>query len=414
MSIKTNAEQIKDETITGANTATRVGGNLVEIADDLIAKQIDIDLNTAKVSFTNALVDANNNVTANTAKVGITTGQASAIIANTSKVSFDSTSSNRLANTSGANTGDQDLSGKQDLLISATNIKTINGSTLLGSGNILTNDNTVNLTGDQTIAGTKTFSSDSKINNLTIGRGGGNITTNTVFGIAALQNNSTGTGNFALGETSLFLNQTGFDNIAIGSAAIRSNISGIRNIGIGNGSLLATTGSANTGIGRNTITSNTTGGNNIAIGNSAGHLIGSGATGATILNSSIFIGNETRALFDNQTNQIVIGPNAIGLGSNTTVLGNSSTVFGRFWGRLLVATSSDNGIDQGQFLGSVICTTLKTSGFTVSTLPTPPAQGLGARAHVTDALNPTYLGTLTGGGTVKCPVFYNGTAWVSA
>ena len=37
----------------------------------------------------------------------------------------------------------------------------------------------------------------------------------------------------------------------------------------------------------------------------------------------------------------------------------------------------------------------------------------GATAYVTDATAPTYLGTLTGGGAVVCPVFYNGTAWVS-
>ncbi len=41
-----------------------------------------------------------------------------------------------LANLSGTNTGDQDLSGKQDRLISATNIKTVNGSSLLGSGDL--------------------------------------------------------------------------------------------------------------------------------------------------------------------------------------------------------------------------------------------------------------------------------------
>ena len=52
-----------------------------------------------------------------------------------------------------------------------------------------------------------------------------------------------------------------------------------------------------------------------------------------------------------------------------------------------------------------------STGYTVSTLPTGV---VGMRAYVTDALLPTYLGTLTGGGTVKCPVFYNGTAWVSA
>jgi hypothetical protein len=44
-------------------------------------------------------------------------------------------------NLSGTNTGDQDLSGKQDLLVSGTNIKTVNGTTLLGSGDLVTPDN---------------------------------------------------------------------------------------------------------------------------------------------------------------------------------------------------------------------------------------------------------------------------------
>jgi len=35
------------------------------------------------------------------------------------------------------------------------------------------------------------------------------------------------------------------------------------------------------------------------------------------------------------------------------------------------------------------------------------------RAYVTDALTPTYLGTLTGGGAVTCPVFFDGTNWIS-
>ena len=48
--------------------------------------------------------------------------------------------------------------------------------------------------------------------------------------------------------------------------------------------------------------------------------------------------------------------------------------------------------------------------YTVSTLPTGI---VGMRAYVSDATSPTFLGTLTGSGTVKTPVFYNGTAWVS-
>ena len=54
---------------------------------------------------------------------------------------------------------------------------------------------------------------------------------------------------------------------------------------------------------------------------------------------------------------------------------------------------------------------IKTSGFTVATLP---AGAVGQRAYVTDSLAPTYLGALVGGGAVNAPVFHNGTAWVSA
>ena len=50
------------------------------------------------------------------------------------------------------------------------------------------------------------------------------------------------------------------------------------------------------------------------------------------------------------------------------------------------------------------------SGYTVATLPVGI---IGMRAYVTDAVSPTFLGTLTGGGSITTPVFYNGTAWVS-
>lgn len=57
-------------------------------------------------------------------------------------------------------------------------------------------------------------------------------------------------------------------------------------------------------------------------------------------------------------------------------------------------------------------TTVKTGGYTVATLP---AGTVGMMAYVTDQLTACAgigLG-LTGGGAITCPVFYNGTAWVS-
>ena len=85
------------------------------------------------------------------------------------------------------------------------------------------------------------------------------------------------------------------------------------------------------------------------------------------------------------------------------------------WGLLWSATTGVLGTqaltwnDSGNV--SVPNGVISTKGYTVATLPTGV---VGMRAYVTDALLPTYLGTLTGGGAVKCPVFYNGTAWVSA
>lgn len=49
--------------------------------------------------------------------------------------------------------------------------------------------------------------------------------------------------------------------------------------------------------------------------------------------------------------------------------------------------------------------------FTVATLPS--SANAGESAYVTDATAPTYLGALTGGGSVYCRVFRNATGWVS-
>ena len=54
--------------------------------------------------------------------------------------------------------------------------------------------------------------------------------------------------------------------------------------------------------------------------------------------------------------------------------------------------------------------TVELKAYTVATLPTGVA---GAVAYVTDALAPTYLAIIVGGGAIVTPVFYNGTNWVA-
>jgi hypothetical protein len=60
------------------------------------AQSSNINVNNAKVGYTEALVNANSSVVANTAKVGITTGQASAITTNTAKVGITTTQASNI------------------------------------------------------------------------------------------------------------------------------------------------------------------------------------------------------------------------------------------------------------------------------------------------------------------------------
>lgn len=48
----------------------------------------------------------------------------------------------------------------------------------------------------------------------------------------------------------------------------------------------------------------------------------------------------------------------------------------------------------------------------VASLPTPAAGNIGMRATVSDASSPTFLATVSGGGSTVCPVFSNGTNWI--
>lgn len=143
-----------------------------------------------------------------------------------------------------------------------------------------------------------------------IGLGAGNVNTgvgNTANGINALRNNTTGTNNTANGVQALGTNTTGSNNTANGVNALRNN---------------------------------TTGGNNTANGVNAGRYIADGVTSNTITNNSVYLGNNTKALADNQSNQIVIGFDAIGLGSNSSVIGNSSTTLFRPYGNVAIGADT--------------------------------------------------------------------------
>lgn len=217
---------------------------------------------------------------------------------------------------------------KQDTLVSGTNIKTINGNSLLGSGDLSITASTGSLEFNAT--------------DLTVWNNGkGNIANNTSFGDSALKSNTTGFQNTAYGFGSLQSNSTGSNNTANGFESLKSNTTGNNNTANGFQSLLNnTTGSNNIANGLNALSANTTGSNNIAIGSASGILIANGTTPNLTGSNSIFLGTDTKPLADNQTNQIVIGHNATGHGSNSVTLGNSSIATTILRGNVGIGTTS--------------------------------------------------------------------------
>lgn len=204
----------------------------------------------------------------------------------------------------------------------------------------------LDVNGTARVQGVLTTTTDAVVNGVNIGRGGGSIDTNTRVGTNALNSNTNGLGNTAIGSASLF--------------------------------------------------TNTTGSSNVAVGRDSGRFIADGVTPITIVNNSIFLGRFTRALADNQTNQIVIGHQSIGLGSNTTVIGNSSTLFGRWFGNLLLGTDTN-------VASSIFTMDSTTQGFL------PPRMTAAQR----DLIASPVAGLVIYNTTTNLLNVYNGTSWIN-
>ena len=170
----------------------------------------------------------------------------------------------------------------------------------------------------QSFAGFKAFLEDLNVNGVIVGRGTGDIISNTALGNLALLSNTTGDYNTAIGSSAMRSNTTGVHNTAIGSSAMKSNITGVANTANGSSALLFnTTGDYNTAIGSSALLLNTIGNQNTAIGRDA------------LLNNKE--GNENTALgikadvaAGNLSNATAIGAQAVVDASNKIQLGNGS------------------------------------------------------------------------------------------
>ena len=198
-----------------------------------------------------------------------------------------------------------------------------------------TNIATISSTG-LAVTGNISSTSDASIHGVTVGLGSGSVVSNTAVGSYSLLTNTTGFQNTASGVSAMYSNTTGYQNTASGVSAMYSN----------------TTGYQNTASGESALYSNTTGYYNAASGLQAGYGT-AGVNANTTGSNNTFLGSKTVGATSADTNEIVIGANAIGLGSNTTVIGSASTTMSNIKGRVLVGTTTDDGVNALQVNGAV-------------------------------------------------------------
>lgn len=146
------------------------------------------------------------------------------------------------------------------------------------------------------------------INGVPVGLGRLNFVTNLAIGVSALASNTLTT----LGA-----------NVAVGDGSLTASTQTYWSTAIGYRALAGLTGFSNS---------------NVAVGYEAGAQITSGANSQC--STSVFIGFNSKALGNNQNNQIVIGASAIGIGQNSVVLGNDSIEKTALKGNVGIGTTS--------------------------------------------------------------------------
>ena len=291
--------------------------------------------------------------------------------------------------------------------------------TAFPSGGVSIGNTTDPGAGNLSVSGTITSGKDASIHGLNVGLGGGSISTNTAFGVSAINSTASvggnigvgynallslgsGSGNTAVGsyhppsgrQGALYVNSSGNYNCAFGVGTLANNVSGQFNNAFGFGSLGDNTSSNNTAYGTYTLTSNSSGQYNVAVGESA-------LQANTTSNNSTAVGYQAGYNSSGAGNTFLgyTAGKTVTSGSNLTVIGN---------GAAASSITATNEVTIGN--SSVIVTRL--GGTTVvASLPSATTVGAGARSFVTDALAPTFGATVIGGGAVPIPVYSDGTNW---
>ena len=375
-----NTVQLGNTAITNVKTSgTITAGAITYPNAHGLANQVLQTNGSGTLSWANAAVDTDTqdlSLSGNTVSLvdggSVDVSTATAVAANTAKTGLTTAQTTLLGNTSGTNTGDQDISGiatnatniSSNAANIATNVTAIalntaktsvpddssansgqvlqtNGSGTLSwatpsttataysgvlpvanGGTGSSTQNFVDLTTAQTIAGVKSFSSPITVKSNTLKGDGSGSVRNVGLGLAVFNSTVSGTWNTGMGAYAFERLTSGSQNTAIGNETLSFITTTSNNTGIGNRAIMNTTGSNNTALGSNAAVQLLTGDNNLILGNSSGSQIADNSN-LTSLSNSVLMGSGARTSANGGTNEIVIGYNAVGNGSNTIQLGNT-------------------------------------------------------------------------------------------
>ena len=179
---------------------------------------------------------------------------------------------------------------------------------------------------------------DAKVNGITAGLGAGQVSTNTVYGNAALGSNVTGASNVAVGQQALRVN-TASNNTAVGYQAGYSNTTGAANLFDGFQSGYSnTTGGYNTYLGYATGVY-ASGSRNTFVGNSSNNV------GVSTSSDNTALGYATLSALTSGGNNVAIGASA--LQNNTTANNNTAVGYQAGYSNLTGTNNTFNGYQAG-------------------------------------------------------------------
>lgn len=294
-----------DNNATSINVNFRLGGEVIYKSDTLASLS-----STTSTQLRGLISD--------------TTGTGSVVFQNTPNilVALNTTSSSFNLLTSGATTLNFGLAA------TSLNMGVSGGNTTINGNLIVAEDLTVGASISDTITFNGILNSENSdirirggsSNPMIVGRGGGEVASNTAMGYRALQANQGGANCTAFGYEALFINDSN-DNTAFGHQALKINSDGYDNVAIGSGAMeLNEDGYKNVAVGKGALENNTVGNNNVCIGHYAGfNCYGSG---------NVLIGPAPDENATNVTHSppVVTGDNQLVIGSSTEawIRGNSS------------------------------------------------------------------------------------------